>query len=939
MKQKYLGKFLIPFFSLCSFVSIDSQIAFMDQTKNYKTQSTRSTLTLGFVDVNGDNFDDLITLDEGNRIVVGLYRGEGLPLQFIFGDNLISAKEEWSFAVGDLDGDGMCEIASAGLFNGIKIFKYDSLSNEFKKLQRINTNSYGQGCNFVDINGDGNLDFFLSNDQGESRILINNGNGELLNTPGLIDFSTNPESDLSGNYGSEWIDLDDDGILELFMAKCSQFAPERDDPRRINQLYKKMEDGIYRDIASTMGLDDGAQTWTSVFEDLDNDGDLDLVLANHYELHKILENQNGVFVERAFPKQESIFSFQVLGADFDNNGLIDLYFAGDSDFMLINNGDFEFEIIDNPFNGFRVHAATFGDINRDGVVDVFASYGQPIIEPGDRIDQILTGVVNDNNFIAFTLEGSSSNRQGIGAKVKIYGPWGIQQRNIRGGQGYSMVNTRNALFGIGATEKIDSVIFHWPSGVIQKVENLNANAYYLVQEEGCVQPFYRWAIEDFPLCPGSLISSPEGLSLNSIQWNSQSNADSQLVSEDRNIYFRGTIGEACIVQSEFFDQICRVNPTLNNVLISDEIQLCTGAEISVNVQDIESFYWSTGDTTSSITPDENGIYLINFLDVCGNEFNDTAYVKLIDPELTLKADTVKLGDDLDINIPGDKVFWYKDSLTENVFFYGNQLSLKELEKDTSFFIESVFFIPADTFLITGERVEENMYTANHLNDPVLFDLLQDLVLHQITVYTDTMGEREFLIYNDREELVYSRKVFIDSGKNVVPLEVELSAGANYSITTNEVLNLANLGYKGPRFQISGYENLFPIELEGLISLNGIRRSPGYFFYYDWLVSPVVEQCRSDRVRKDVVVKLSDNTFYHLEDNIKLFPNPSQELLVLESEESADYLLSVFDIAGQNILEKSFTKKININMQRFNAGLYILRIVEGNRSKILKWSKL
>jgi hypothetical protein len=126
--------------------------------------------------------------------------------------------------------------------------------------------------------------------------------------------------------------------------------------------------------------------------------------------------------------------------------------------MYINNGDLTFTGYDLSFS-----EGGIGDLNNDGFLDV--QFGS----------NVYYNVPNGNNWIKINLQGIISNRNGIGARVEIYGSWGRQIREIRSGHGFSHQSTLNAHFGIGTETEVTQVIIKWPSGIVDVIDNPNSN--------------------------------------------------------------------------------------------------------------------------------------------------------------------------------------------------------------------------------------------------------------------------------------------------------------------------------------------------------------------------------------------------------------------------------------------------------------------------------
>ena len=96
---------------------------------------------------------------------------------------------------------------------------------------------------------------------------------------------------------------------------------------------------------------------------------------------------------------------------------------------------------------------------------------------------------NENNWLAVDLEGTISNKSAIGSVVRMYGPWGVQVREVRSGESYGICNSLTAYFGLAQNTEIDSVVVDWPSsGIHQVVENPSPNQFLTIIENVCVAP-------------------------------------------------------------------------------------------------------------------------------------------------------------------------------------------------------------------------------------------------------------------------------------------------------------------------------------------------------------------------------------------------------------------------------------------------------------------
>ena len=152
--------------------------------------------------------------------------------------------------------------------------------------------------------------------------------------------------------------------------------------------------------------------------------------------------------------------------DFNNDGYLDIYSEMDTK-LIMNNGDMTFTANSMQIPG----GGAIGDLNNDGFLDVYTS-GAVRMNNG-----------NDNNWLKLNLLGDESNRNGIGAIIKIEGDFGTQIRNVRSGEGFNNMHTLNPHFGLGSTTSIETLTIQWPSGAVDTYQDMDVNQ-TLFAEEG-----------------------------------------------------------------------------------------------------------------------------------------------------------------------------------------------------------------------------------------------------------------------------------------------------------------------------------------------------------------------------------------------------------------------------------------------------------------------
>lgn len=467
-----------------------NSITFSNGSNLLVDSTSYSGVAMGVVDMNQDGRDDIIRLNNARDLFVDYQNTNGTFSSLSLGPP--SDVIQWGLAVGDADNNGFPDIITGGYFDGLHYQRANSTGTSFAKSTLSSPTVFLQAVSFADIDNDGWLDLFPCHDVGSNPPFRNTGNGGLVHDPSLINTATSPASNNSGNYGIVWSDYDGDGDTDMYISKCRIGVSNRNDPRRVNQLFRNNGDGTFSEVAAAAGLADGAQSWVADFADVDNDGDLDCFIGNHEEASRLMRNNdNGTFTEVTSTSGISVDwdVIQSIFRDFNNDGWIDLLLTGSQQGIWMNDRDGTFTKISNPFTSSAMESAAVGDLNRDGFPDIYAGYANLYNSPqSTKPDQLFLSNNNGNSFLSVSLTGRSSNKLASGAVLELHGPWGVQIREVRSGEGYGITNSFSQRFGMGNNAVADKLVVRWPSGTVDTAFNISANQFLTLHEGDTAAP-------------------------------------------------------------------------------------------------------------------------------------------------------------------------------------------------------------------------------------------------------------------------------------------------------------------------------------------------------------------------------------------------------------------------------------------------------------------
>ena len=512
-------------------VTASAGLAFRHNSGAYGGKLLPETLGSGcaFLDYDADGWQDILFVNsmdwpghKRQRSTLRLYRNNrnGTFTDVTRAAGLDVEVYGMGVAVGDFDNDGYPDIYLTCVGQS-RLFR-NTGKGSFVDVTRASgldrRSAFSTSALWVDFDRDGRLDLFVCNYvkwseatdvfcslngkqksyctpeayRGETCWLFRNrGNGtfeDVTATCGIFDSS-------SKSLGVALIDHDQDGWPDIFVANDTQ----------PNKLYRNQRNGTFKDVALEAGValsDDGkARAGMGVdAADFDNSGRAGLAITNFEgEMIGLYRPASGSYRDAAVPAgvggpSRNRLGFGCLFADFDLDGRLDLVVANGHIDDTVRN------IRDNVGHaqppqlflrdggaGFRDASASVGpdftrprvgrglacaDFDRDGDVDVLmtTNNGPPVLFRNDQSA--------GNRSLRFRLIGTASNRDAIGASVRIFHDGTSQTRVVRSGSSYLSQSELPVTFGIGRRDRVDRVVVTWPNGRVEEFANVAAGRGY-----------------------------------------------------------------------------------------------------------------------------------------------------------------------------------------------------------------------------------------------------------------------------------------------------------------------------------------------------------------------------------------------------------------------------------------------------------------------------
>jgi hypothetical protein len=399
----------------------------------------------------------------------------------------------------------------------------------------VQDDGFSSGSTWGDFDNDGDADLFVPNQQDQENFLYRNDGGTFVR---LLD--SDPARDGGHSYSAAWVDLDRDGLLDLFVSNggLSHSGPDflyrnegggrfsritagaavtadgasggavwgdydNDGDQDLFVANRAGNNALYRNDGdwqltlveeSPLGTD-GAPALAADWGDMDNDGDLDLYVATMYGMANLLYRNDGdgrfTALEEGAAVLDAGHTYGVNWADCDNDGDLDLAVVnwGAAAVLYLNDGTGGFTRCVAGDLGRRITygaCLAWADYDDDGDLDLYLGSWPNSPGPGEQ-NLLYRNETEASAWLKIRLEGTESNRSAIGARITVQTRHqGVLTSQIREVSAQSSFRSQNSLiqhFGLGEADKTLQVIVRWPSGRVSTLSDVPANQLLDVSEE------------------------------------------------------------------------------------------------------------------------------------------------------------------------------------------------------------------------------------------------------------------------------------------------------------------------------------------------------------------------------------------------------------------------------------------------------------------------
>jgi enediyne biosynthesis protein E4 len=301
----------------------------------------------------------------------------------------------------------------------------------------------GLGIALADYDRDGLIDFFVANDSMPEFLYHNKGGGKFEELALLSGVAVDADGHSYAGMGVDFLDYNNDGFPDIVVTNLAS---------QVYALYRNNRDGTFEYDSFATGITPMTMNhsgWGVRFFDFDNDGWKDLLIAQGHDLDTI---------ELTFPNFH--YREPMLLARNNQGMFVDVSAEAGSVFKQIWVG----------------RGLAIGDLDNDGRLDA-------VVTTNDGPLYVLHNeTVSSNHWLLLKLVGHKSNRDAIGAEIKVVTPSGLQYQTVTTASSYLSSGDKRAHFGLGPATSAQTIEIRWPSGIRQTLKDVAANQILQVDE-------------------------------------------------------------------------------------------------------------------------------------------------------------------------------------------------------------------------------------------------------------------------------------------------------------------------------------------------------------------------------------------------------------------------------------------------------------------------
>lgn len=287
--------------------------------------------------------------------------------------------------------------------------------------------------------------------------------------------------------------------------------------------------------------------------------------------------------------------------------------------------------------------------------------------------------------------------------------------------------------------------------------------------------------------------------------------------------------------------------TVSTINLVGEVDICEGESIDLTANYGDSYLWSTGETTQSISVSEPGSYTVTTY----NSNCETSYISepttiseisIETPTLINPIDTACIGDEVVLELDAEEVYWYNEEGT--LVSTLNPYIMPAMEEDIHLFASKSEDFSSNGVFGEDAHQGSNDYSGAVYNAYLLFNALEDFTLNTVEVFTDYPGERLIELKSELGIVEHDTLIMIN-GDATIELNWAIEAGNNYRLGTNTDINIANFGDNNPMLKRNNEGTDYPYTIQNVAEITDSEWGQEYYYYfYNWEITWMGNSCES-----------------------------------------------------------------------------------------------